>query len=195
MDLRCFIAIPVPDQIRRNIGDQIDNLKTFQADVKWVASGNLHITLKFLGATPESLIPDIKEALSRIALSYRQFSITLSGAGCFPAVKYPRVLWVGAEDSGMMARLQKEIDDTLSSFGFAKEVKIFHPHLTIGRVRSQKGISRMMGVFESLRSINFGAFAACGIHIIKSELKPKGAEYTSLHEIPFMPERKETSAV
>ena len=51
MNLRCFIAIDIPDRIRQETGALTDNLKKYDADVKWIPPENLHLTLKFLGST------------------------------------------------------------------------------------------------------------------------------------------------
>ena len=64
MLLRCFIAIEIPETIKKSIADIIDSLKKSGADVKWVSPENIHITLQFLGETEESLIPDDKRRLS-----------------------------------------------------------------------------------------------------------------------------------
>ena len=95
MALRCFIAIEIPEAIKRAIVSSIDGLKKSGADVKWVSPENIHITLQFLGETEEAHIPLIKEALDKILLPYSPFYIKIAGVGCFPDTRRPRVIWVG----------------------------------------------------------------------------------------------------
>ncbi|MEK6581221.1 MAG: 2'-5' RNA ligase family protein, partial [Nitrospirota bacterium] len=64
MSLRCFIAIELTDEIKRNIDTYVEQLKATKADVKWVPAKNLHLTLKFLGSTPEELLTEINRKLS-----------------------------------------------------------------------------------------------------------------------------------
>jgi 2'-5' RNA ligase len=185
MYLRCFIAVDIPEQIKRGIGEMIAVFKKHNADVKWVVHENLHLTLKFLGKTPEDLIPKIGESLSEIALSYKPFCIKIYGMGVFPNKKYTRVIWVGIEDSDFLGNLQRDIENAMESLGYSKEGREFHPHLTIGRVRSQKGMAYIIHELDTVQSKDFGSIEICYLRLMQSELKPTGANYSCLQEIPL----------
>ncbi|HXE72079.1 MAG TPA: 2'-5' RNA ligase family protein, partial [Candidatus Nitrosotenuis sp.] len=49
--------------------------------VRWVAPENLHLTLKFLGETPEDKIPQIEEVLRRVASQHSSLELELAGVG------------------------------------------------------------------------------------------------------------------
>jgi len=183
MDIRCFIAVNLPDEIKKTVGNVISELKKTGADVKWVNAGNIHLTLKFLGNTDASLIPAMTEALSKKVSLCKPFYITIAGVGCFPSEKRPRVIWIGIEDSEILSCIKKDIDVVLSGFGFAPEERAFSPHFTIGRVRSLQKMRELMYSFEEFRKSDFGRVEVSAIHIMKSELKPAGAEYSSLGRI------------
>jgi len=185
MEIRCFIAVNLPDETRQALESMIAELKKTGADVKWVNAGNIHLTLKFLGNTDASLIPAMTDALSKKLSLHHAFYITIADVGCFPSEKRPRVIWVGIKDSEILANIQKDVDDVLTGFGFATEVRSFTPHLTVGRVRSMKKISELMNRFADFRRSDFGRVEVSAIHIMKSELKPAGAEYSSLGRIPL----------
>jgi RNA 2',3'-cyclic 3'-phosphodiesterase len=185
MTIRCFIAINLSEEIRSSIDNLIAELRKTGTDVAWVRPEKIHLTLKFLGNTDDSLIPKIKECLSKKLSHYNAFYIKIVGVGCFPSSKRPRVLWIGMENSDFLKGIQKDIDAEVAGFGFALEDRPFSPHLTIGRVRSQKGIADMLMRFEAFRTADFGSIGVKSIHIMKSELKPAGAEYTSIAEIPI----------
>lgn len=185
MDLRCFISIEIPDAVKNSIENVIDSLRKSGADVKWVSNKNIHITLKFLGSTDESLIDAIREALAKKISAYSPFSLALSGTGYFPSGRHPRVIWIGIEDPGVLADLQKDIDKEMMRFGYPEEIRPFSPHLTIGRVRSDKRMTEMLKRIDEFRTAGFGELEIKGITLMKSELKPAGAQYYSLAEIPF----------
>jgi 2'-5' RNA ligase len=185
MTIRSFISINLPDGIKRSMAELIAELKKPETDVAWVPAEKIHLTLKFLGNTDDSLIPKIKEHISKKLSHYNAFYIKIVGIGCFPSEKRPRVLWVGMENSDLLTSIQKDMDTEAAEFGFALEARPFSPHLTIGRVRSQKGIAEMIRRFSEFRTADFGIVEVKSIHIMKSELKPAGAEYTSLAEIPI----------
>ena len=185
MNFRCFIAIEIPDQIRKEIGVLVDSLKKYDADIKWIPPENLHVTLKFLGSTPENLLPGINDALSAMVSSYAPFYIKIVDTGVFPDRRNPRVCWIGIEDSGRLKTLQADVDNSTKLFGFKPEDREFRPHLTIGRVRSRQGMISIVNELDRQKGYTFGSFMVDNLRIMKSDLKPKGAEYTCLYEVSF----------
>jgi 2'-5' RNA ligase len=190
MNLRSFIAVEIPDPVKMEIGEVTGLLKKYDADVKWVTVGNLHITLKFLGSTPEEAVPEIRKSLVKTVSSFQPFYIKIQGTGIFPNRKYPRVVWVGVEGGDTLVKLAGDIDNAMSFFGYRKEEREFKPHLTLGRVRSREGISSVVNELDNFREKEFGTFAADRIRLMRSELKPKGPEYSCLYEMPFGEEGK-----
>lgn len=185
MNLRLFIAIDIPEQIKEEISDLIEILKKYDADVKWIQPDNLHLTLKFLGETSDTLPEKIRESLLPIVSSYEPFFISIRSTGVFPHEKHPRVLWIGIVDSDRLQSLKGDIDQKLSSVGFPMDDKNFHPHLTLGRVRSNKGMLSLMKDFRMFHEKFFGDCIVDRIKLMKSDLKPKGPVYTCLHDLPF----------
>jgi len=55
--IRAFIAVELPDALRQEVADLQANLRSTGADVKWVQTNNLHLTLKFLGNVEEAQVP------------------------------------------------------------------------------------------------------------------------------------------
>lgn len=182
MFLRCFIAIDIPKEIKEDIGEVINLLSKHDADIKWVKSENLHITLKFLGKTPDNLIPKIKEKISYVISSYKPFNIKIYGTGVFPTIKRPRVIWIGAQNSDVLINLKKDIEKSMSLLGYKKEDKEFNPHLTIGRIRSQRGVQNVITELNDFKDKFFGNIVVESIKLMKSDLKPEGAEYTCLSD-------------
>jgi RNA 2',3'-cyclic 3'-phosphodiesterase len=185
MYLRCFIAIDFPDQIKKAIGEVIEILKKYDLDVKWVKHENLHLTLKFLGDTPEDLLPRIRDSLLNIVLSYEPFYIKIYGTGVFPDRRRPRVIWVGAVDSEILGKLKADIEKSMALLGYQTEDKEFRSHLTLGRVRSQKGIVNLVSELDNFREKEFGTISVNSLRLMKSVLKPGGAEYSCLYGIPL----------
>lgn len=185
MLLRCFVAIEIPETIRKSIAGIVDSLKKSGSDVKWVSDENIHITLQFLGETEESLIPDIKDALYKILAPYYPFYIKIADVGCFPSGRRPRVIWVGMEESQSMLNLYKDITGEMVKFGYKKDARGFTPHVTIGRVKSERNMGELLGRLEELKVTDFSGFEVRNVKLMKSELKPSGAIYHSLAEIPL----------
>lgn len=144
--MRLFVAVELPASVRRALGELVRDLERSRADVKWVEEENFHLTLKFLGEVDEARLPEVKEALARVARGAKPFSFEAAGTGAFPSPGRPRVLWVGvgrgAEELGSLAA---RVDAELARVGFPPEGRPFSPHLTLGRVRSHRGMSDLAG--------------------------------------------------
>lgn len=185
MGVRCFIAVEIPEPLRMAISNAVEALKQCGADVKWAGSENIHITLKFLGDTEESLLPAIQERLSKKLFNYKPFCIRIAGVGSFPPWKHPRVIWVGIEASSALKTLQGEVESEMRAVGFPSEERPFVAHITIGRVRSGRRISEMARKLVESREIEIGDFEVRSIKLMKSELGRGGPVYTCLAEIPL----------
>ncbi len=183
--LRCFIAIDIPDQIKKDICELIEIFKKYDMDVKWVSYENLHITLKFLGNTFGDLIPKISDILGNILLPFEPFYIKIYSVGVFPNRKHPRVVWVGIKDSEILIQLQEDIEKSMALLGYQKEDRKFQPHLTVGRVRSPKGISNLINELDMFKEKHFGNVKVEDVKLMESRLKPSGAEYFCLRMIPL----------
>jgi 2'-5' RNA ligase len=186
MNLRCFIAIGIPENIQKDIMEVMDLLKKNDADVKWVNPEKLHLTLKFLGNTPQTLLPKIKETLSKAVSPYSPFYIKIYGTGVFPNKRHPRVIWIGTKDSEVLTELRNDIEHSISLLGYQQEDKEYNPHLTLGRVRSQKGIVHIMNNLENFKNKDFGTICVESIKLMRSDLGPQGSKYSCLSEIPII---------
>lgn len=185
MALRCFIAVPTPGPLKKLLTEITDGLKKSGADVRWVTAENIHLTLKFLGATEEELVPGICKALSERLSYYSHFYINISGVGCFPDMRRPRVVWIGIEESRELNDLAAAVESEMMKLGYQAEERAYSPHLTIGRVRSQKGIKALISALEGKGAVSLGRMEIGRITLMKSELRPAGAQYSSLAEIPL----------
>ena len=120
-----------------------------------------------------------------IVLSYETFCIKIYGVGVFPNKKYPRIIWVGIEDTDFLKNLQGDIESRMASLGYQKEEREFQPHLTLGRVRSQKGMAHIIHELDTLQSKDFGSIEVNNIKLMRSDLRPTGVQYSCLQEIPL----------
>ena len=65
--IRCFIAIELPDEAREGLARLKKELERDEHNfVKWVDPGGIHLTLKFLGNIPSKRVTEITEAMRNI---------------------------------------------------------------------------------------------------------------------------------
>jgi 2'-5' RNA ligase len=184
--IRTFLALPVPAEFRKVMADVQSELIQASAEVKWESSDKFHITLKFLGDTNPSVISSLHESLVKSIGSFPSFDIIYAGLGSFPTIDRPRIVWIGTQPCEEVQRLYQCVEESSSSLGFAKDDRPFHAHVTLGRVKGNRGLDRLTA---KLKSVTFQALTArcTEIHIMRSVLKPTGSVYTLLNSIPLAP--------
>ena len=93
--MRLFIAIPLPPDVAHRASAL---LPPALPGLRRVQPENLHVTLAFLGETPESRLPDVAAAAEHAARAVRRFRLVFDRTGRFPERGRPRVLWLGFAD-------------------------------------------------------------------------------------------------
>ncbi len=182
--LRTFIAIEIPEEIKKAISSQSAGLrKALGGGVRWVAPENVHLTLKFLGDISPANVKMLTQSLEAEAGLHEPFTVKVGNLGVFPTPRRPRVIWVGLDAPAGLPRLQRGIEAMTARLGYAAEDKPFSPHLTIGRVRDQVSADEMQSMRAALENTKVGAlgtFEVAAVHLFKSDLQPGGAVYMRL---------------
>lgn len=184
--MRTFIAIDLNPEIKKTLFLLIDELDKGSRNIRWIRQEGMHLTLKFLGELGRERVPEIEDVLKRISKNYEPFILKFKGTGSFPpGKKNPRVLWVGIEVGETLIAFQSQLEGELEKLGFPRERRKFHPHLTLGRVKSFFNLRETLSLLEKYRERNFGEMKAEKITFFQSILKPTGAEYSVLSEFEF----------
>lgn len=181
--LRTFIALDLPEPVRREIIRLQQRLMQHRFGVRWVKPEGLHLTLKFLGATSAEQAAAVAAVLAAAAHGVAPFSMTISGMGAFPNSRNPKVLWLGVAVDDRLRALQARLETELEPHGFPREKRPFTPHLTLGRVREGAGRRELSACIEEHRGQPFGSGEASRLVFYRSELTPAGPVYTVLSEI------------
>ena len=183
MKLRSFISIELPDELKTCLEEIQGELKKCKADIRWVKTKNIHLTLKFLGNINETDTEAITGVIRSACSKYQPFDLKVTGLGVFPGPRSPRVLWVGMDDSEILGGLQDEIDRGLASLGIEREKRKFSPHITLGRFKSSRGRELLLKKIPSLRGGGIGTINVKYVNLMRSDLHPDGARYSKISEV------------
>lgn len=184
--MRVFVAIDVPDSVRRDLGWLQDEFRRAAGNgargVSWVRPSGIHLTLKFLGEISESGVANAIAALRSIE-PFPPFSLEVHGCGFFPDARRPRVVWAGVSAPAALAELARQVDSSLSAHGFAPEGRAFQPHLTLARFRVAKP---QPAIALAAREAELtGRFEVSEFFLFESLLTPgSAAEYRKIARFP-----------
>lgn len=186
--LRLFVSLELPKQFLSEIDLLRDRAVAagHREAVRALPSENLHLTLKFLGDTEPTRLDGLRSTLQSLAAHTHPISVRLSGGGCFPHARRPRVYWAGLQslDTPGIEGLQAELSARLEELGFPPDDKPFHPHITLGYAR--KGVApaaarRAAEALSGFREPPVGAEAVLETLALKqSRLTPSGAVHETI---------------
>lgn len=186
---RLFVALDLPDGVRDAIVAWQRSELTDPA-LRVVRAESLHLTLAFLGYHPEREI----EAIADAALGAGSAAPEVRFAPepkAIPSRKRARLFALGGEAEEVVA-MQAEVSDRLEGEGFYEpEKRPFWPHLTVARVKQERRGSRRPTVVSTapgpLPDELCEPFRCVRLALYRSYLRPQGAEYVPLAQLPLAP--------
>lgn len=186
LTIRAFVAVNLEPSLKEVLGRVQERLKTTRADVGWVRSENLHLTLKFLGEVEEPRLSAVADALGSAARGLSPFRLAFGGLGAFPQPRAARVVWIGvSQGAEALTELQGRVEAWLEPLGFARERRPFSAHLTLGRVRGPARREQLAAVLTSMAIESLGDMAVDRIELMRSELRSGGPCYSILRGFPL----------
>jgi len=180
---RLFIAVKInPD---KNLLEVYNSLKRecYASKIKWVDSELFHITLKFLGETPEEKIPVIKKVMEKAVNDFNVFDFDIKGVGIFGSSYRPRVIWLGLEGSEELKRLGNKVIGLLEENGFENDRQNFVPHLTVGRIKYIQDKTKLRKLVDKYKEAFLQTVKVEKIILYESVLKREGPQYFPLYEV------------
>jgi len=179
--VRSFVAIELPEELKRELAKVQETLKAAGAKVGWASAETMHLTLKFLGDVERVRLVEVARALETVAAGFQPWEVELKGLGQFPVKGKPRVLWAGVEGGRERTiELAEAVEEALMPVGFRPEKRRFHPHVTIGRVRSGSDLEALSEAVSQAGDLRFGSFEVETVTTFESELAPQGALHTAV---------------
>lgn len=122
--MRLFIAVRFSEEIRRELLNASDSLRSQALSGNFTRPENLHLTLAFLGETNET--GKIKRVLD--AIRAEPFPLTVGGSG-----RFGDTWWVGVSKNPALTKLVDDLRKGLNEVGITVDSKPFKPHVTLAR--------------------------------------------------------------
>jgi 2'-5' RNA ligase len=178
-DVRAFVALELGAQVRGAIAELIASLRPRVSGARWVRPEGVHLTLRFFGDTPPARIAKLRSALGAAAAECEPLEAQVGSLGTFPGPgKPPRVLWLGIELPPPALALQAACERAAVDAGFPGEERPFRAHLTLARFRERV-------LRPALPPVDFGAIRLETLSLLRSELRPGGAVYSTIERFPL----------
>jgi len=185
---RTFLAIPItvgteyPTMVQR----LQRNLEHERRNINWCKTDQIHLTLKFVGDTPDQDVPKIIEACQAVARNHHPFTMDFDRTGFFGSRHSPRVLWLGmTHEPQALYDLEADILDAFDSLGYLRDRQNFVPHLTVCRIKQLVDKSFFHQICDTIEQKTYLHTEVRDIVYYQSFLQPTGAYYKTLKRIPL----------
>jgi 2'-5' RNA ligase len=91
------------------------------------------------------------------------------------------VFWLGVEASPALRCLKQDLEWALAECGFAREMRAFHPHITLGRSAAEGGGGIFRGLDDLVTRLSYqGRVTAGSVDLMSSQLNRQGPRYSIL---------------
>ena len=138
--MRLFIAVNLNDKTRKLLLEVQEQLRSQCFTGNFTRPENLHLTLAFLGETPEDSLPFLFRIMEEIKVS--PFEISFNHTGCFSHSR-KELWWIGAgkNDPGLqlLNGIHGQLLSRLLDAHFSVDERPFNPHITLGREIKHSG--------------------------------------------------------
>jgi RNA 2',3'-cyclic 3'-phosphodiesterase len=168
--MRLFVGIPLTAAVIEELSAISMRLQAQADGLRWSAPESWHITLQFLGDTPqyECIVSRLRDLRSSAV------PIQLEGLGFFDRAG---VFFAGVNLTPELQALQQRVTVATGLCGFIPETRPYHPHITLARSKGKGG--RWLRELKSKihRDPDFSGFVADGFVLYESVPGPGGSRY------------------
>ena len=172
---RVFLAINLPDRIKKEISFNLEKFKSKNDDynIRWTSSDNYHLTIHFFGNVSNKQIALIERILSEEIKNIPKFKIKTGDVGYLPNKRNPRIIYVEIIDiEKKLKDLVCKVEALLDKAHFSASRKPWKAHLSIARIKNY--IKNEKIYEEKLKSTSFKVKS---VELMESHLNPTGSVF------------------
>lgn len=174
---RLFVAFRPPPEVRRHLL----GLAVPLPGARWQDDGQLHGTLRFIGAVDRHQAEDVAAALGGV--THPGLSLRLEGLGSFDQAGRVTTLWAGLAPRDALATLRDRVDGALRRAGIAPDGRAYRPHITLARFA--RGAGHGPGITALLPPPEPLGFVVRSFELYESHLGTEGASYETVARYPL----------
>ena len=180
---RTFLAVELSPLARASATELQQQLaRASEANINWVETANLHVTLMFLGDVDARELVPLCKIVQKVADSAPLFGLRLRGVGAFPNGRRPKTVYAGIGDGAAELRaIHAALQAPLLELGVTRqEERAYTPHLTLGRVRGESAADKLAEELPKFQAWDGGASAIGELTLFTSELRRGVPEYAAV---------------
>lgn len=190
--MRLFTAVELPEAVRNDLAAGAAPGIARIRGARAVPPDRMHVTVRFLGSVDPRLAARIRDDLRTAAAAVPAGTALVRFSWGERLPRRIRVYWAGIDDAGgTLGRLETAVTRVLTPLGVPPESRPYRPHVTLARVRRERG-ARTPSLEAEASAVTAGAwpaveFAVRELVLFESRLRSDGAEYAAVARFPLRP--------
>jgi 2'-5' RNA ligase len=170
--LRLFVAAYPPPDVARALVDHVAAmpLRSFRVS----PAEQVHLTLQFIGDTDLREVDAVQESVQRAASGLPPASVAVSTLISLPERGRARLVAAELTPHPTLLELHRRLALRLATNARERSSDRFLPHMTLGRYAGGSGERVQASLPRPL------SFEVCEVALVKSVLRPQGAEHAPL---------------
>ncbi|MDP2182897.1 MAG: RNA 2',3'-cyclic phosphodiesterase [Actinomycetota bacterium] len=190
--MRAFFAVELSDAVREalaGVRDSVISADPQWRSATWVASENLHVTVKFLGDIDEATASGLCDSLAWQLACELPPRLTFTGLRAVPGARRARMLWATLDDEdGLLARVAAVVEVASPATDVESGRRPFSPHVTLVRARrpmsmSEEPLKLAENHLFTMLSAGRRAMSVPSITLVRSTLTRNGPIYETISSI------------
>ena len=186
--MQTFIAIAVPEEIRKKLAAAMARLAPHAEGVTWVAKDHFHITIAFLGEIAPAFIQHASEAVQKICDQTPCFSCAIEGYGYWGNKRNPTAIWASVSLPPELETLQEKIAKALKKYGIQVDSENFRPHIPLGRCLVATANRDLLETMDGDQEADFGEFVVNKLGLYQEKHQAKATVCRTLMKFPLVAE-------
>ncbi len=183
---RLFFALDIDDATRGRIISASESLRSLSGKINWTKPQNLHVTMNFIGDTPEEQITELSElateAVGRWGAGGDGVTFTVGPLIFFPPGRRAKMIWAPvSRGADATSSLHSALNQALADNGWPSESRPFKGHVTVARIKA----ADLANAVKQLPGGDLGQVTARELTLYQSTLMHTGPIYSPLVRIPL----------
>lgn len=178
--LRLFVAVYPPEESRRAMVEELKSISPPpDANHRLTPLNQVHMTVQFIGDTSERALDEVIESVQRSAAGVGAFSLTPQRLITLPNRGPVRLVAMETDASPRLLEVHRRLAMRLAKSVRAKAGDRFLPHLTLCRFSGGATAARVD------QTVSIPPFEIRSLVLVRSVLKPQGADHVSVIDVPL----------
>ena len=174
--IRAFLAIDLPEEPAPRPGPGAGGIEKEPGRRALGAAGQYSYHPEIFRQRPDAEVPAIIAAAREVAAEQAPLTLKVTGAGAFPNVRSPRVVWLGlGGDMLPLSQFFYRLEKAFAPLDYPPEGRAFNPHLTLGRVRSPEGRAQLSRAHRKTGG-RLAALSGAGDHLVSKRAVAQGVD-------------------